>query len=145
MNYLTCSFAAKLQNETLARSIVSAFLLPYHPTMDELIEVKTMVAEAVANAIIHGYDNQGEGIVTMRLEVNEQNELCIEVADTGVGIENIDLAKTPLYTSKAHLERSGMGFTIMESFADDFMVESTVGAGTRIVMKKRLCFVHERG
>lgn len=145
MNRIECRFSAQLQNETLARSIVSAFLLPYHPTIDEMMEIKTMVAEAVANAIIHGYENDPDGEVFLMLEIDERGELLIQIIDTGVGIADIELAKTPLYTSKAHLERSGMGFTIMESFADDFAVESILGGGTSISMKKRLQFAHERG
>lgn len=143
MNRIECRFSAQLQNETLARSIVSAFLLPYHPTIDEIMEVKTMVAEGVANAIIHGYENNPEGEVYLCLEMDNQGLMTIHIRDNGVGIENIELAKTPLYTSKAHLERSGMGFTIMESFADEIVIESILGGGTSIVMKKRLQFAHE--
>ncbi len=144
MNRMECLFMAHLQNETLARSIVSAFLLPYNPSIDEMMEIKTMVAEAVANAIIHGYEIDNQGMVFLSLDMNEELELTILVKDEGVGIENIELAKTPLYTSKAHLERSGMGFTIMESFADECKVESILGGGTSVTMKKRLQFAHEQ-
>jgi stage II sporulation protein AB (anti-sigma F factor) len=103
--------------------------------MDEITDLKTVVSEAVTNCIIHGYDSNPEGIVTISAEIiNDTVTLTIE--DKGNGIEDLELAKQPLYTSKPELERSGMGFTIMENFMDEFEVSSQIGGGTSIRMKK---------
>ena len=106
------------------------------PTMEELGDIRTAVSEAVTNAIIHGYeDNYGMVSVEAKLQ---NNEIVIEISDSGKGIENVEVAKQPLYTTKPNLERSGMGFTIMESFMDDVQVESIIGLGTKITMRKKI-------
>lgn len=130
-------FAAKSENESFARVSTAAFISQIDPTLDEINDFKTVVSEAVTNAIIHGYEENEEGIITITAEIsNAEIELIIE--DNGKGIDNISEAMQPLFTTKPELERSGMGFTIMENFMDDMTVDSKLGEGTRIVLKKHL-------
>lgn len=131
------SFSAKSENESFARVAVAAFITPLDPTMDELTEIKTVVSEAVTNAIIHGYENQQDGMVYISVKIDGD---CVEmeIRDEGVGIENIEEAKQPLFTTKPELERSGMGFTIMENFMDEMSVDSTPNRGTTVRLKKYL-------
>ncbi|MCM3136005.1 anti-sigma F factor [Paenibacillus polysaccharolyticus] len=136
-NFMNLQFAAKSENESFARVTVAAFISQLDPTMDELSDLKTVVSEAVTNSIIHGYNNNPEGVVTIQAEIRD-DMITIIVEDRGEGIEDLDLAKQPLYTSKPELERSGMGFTIMENFMDEFEVSSEPGRGTSIKMKKRI-------
>ena len=136
-NFMTLQFAAKSENESFARVTVAAFISQLDPTMDELSDLKTVVSEAVTNSIIHGYDSDPEGIVTITAEILGDT-VTLTVEDRGRGIEDLELAKQPLYTSKPELERSGMGFTIMENFMDEFEVSSEPGSGTSIKMKKRI-------
>ena len=133
-NEMTLEFASKSVNEAFARIAVAAFASQLDPTIEELADIKTAVSEAVTNAIIHGYEDS-EGIVKIQCRL-KNNYIEIEVSDTGKGIENIEMAKRPLYTSKANLERSGMGFTIMENFMDELDVSSVPDIGTKIKMKK---------
>ncbi|MEK8127471.1 anti-sigma F factor [Paenibacillus filicis] len=136
-NFMKLQFASRSENESFARVTVAAFVSQLDPTLDELTDIKTVVSEAVTNSIIHGYDNNPEGIVTISAEI-EGDTVFISVQDQGGGIEDLELAKQPLYTSKPELERSGMGFTIMENFMDEVEVHSELGAGTSIRMKKRI-------
>jgi stage II sporulation protein AB (anti-sigma F factor) len=136
-NFMKLSFASRSENESFARVAVAAFASQLDPTMEQLDEIKTVVSEAVTNAIIHGYDNQPDGIVTVEAWI-EGDTFSLSVSDQGKGIEDPDLARQPLYTSRPELERSGMGFTIMESFMDEFDVQSEPLKGTRLVMKKRI-------
>ncbi|WP_435925168.1 anti-sigma F factor [Paenibacillus sp. DYY-L-2] len=136
-NFMTLQFAAKSENESFARVTVAAFVSQLDPTMDEITDLKTVVSEAVTNSIIHGYDNDPSGIVTISATI-EGDTVTLTVEDKGRGIEDVELAKQPLYTSKPELERSGMGFTIMENFMDEFDVTSEMGGGTSIRMKKRI-------
>ncbi|KPV56647.1 anti-sigma F factor [Paenibacillus sp. A3] len=136
-NFMTLKFASRSENESFARVTVAAFVSQLDPTLDELTDIKTVVSEAVTNSIIHGYDNRPDGIVTITAEL-EGDTVFITVTDEGAGIEDLDLAKQPLYTSKPELERSGMGFTIMENFMDAIEVTTTLGTGTTIRMKKRI-------
>ncbi|KXL52497.1 anti-sigma F factor [Anaerotignum neopropionicum] len=129
-------FAAKSQNEALARIMTAAFLSQYDPTLAELTDIKTAVSEAVTNAIIHGYEEKA-GEVELFCGYQD-GKIYIEVADQGAGIADINQAREPLYTSKPELERSGMGFTIMESFMDGVRVQSKQGEGTRVYMEKSL-------
>ena len=124
------------ENEGLTRMAVAAFITPLNPTLEEMADVKTAVSEAVTNAIIHGYDGK-EGTVTLE-GIIKGDVLHITVKDTGKGIENIEQAMEPMYTSRPELERSGMGFSFMEAFMDNLEVESTVGIGTVIKMVKKL-------
>ncbi|MED4955952.1 anti-sigma F factor [Paenibacillus macerans] len=134
---MSLKFAARSENESFARVTVAAFVSQLDPTMDEITDLKTVVSEAVTNSIIHGYDGNPEGVVTISAEI-EGDTVTLIIEDQGRGIEDVELAKQPLYTSKPELERSGMGFTIMENFMDEFDVVSEVGGGTRIRMKKRI-------
>lgn len=134
-NFMTLQFAAKSENESFARVTVAAFVSQLDPTMDEITDLKTVVSEAVTNCIIHGYDSNPEGIVTISAEIIDDT-VTLTIEDKGNGIEDLELAKQPLYTSKPELERSGMGFTIMENFMDEFEVSSQIGGGTSIRMKK---------
>src|SRR5690625_3018509 len=131
-------FLSVSRNEAFARATVGAFITQLDPTMDELTEIKTVVSEAVTNAIIHGYDNKSDRQIAIKCTIFEGNELEIIIADEGVGINNIHEAKEPMYTSKPHLERSGMGFTIMESFMDSLSIVSNINEGTTVIMKKQL-------
>ncbi|GAA0402683.1 anti-sigma F factor [Paenibacillus motobuensis] len=136
-NFMTLQFAAKSENESFARVTVAAFVSQLDPTMDEITDLKTVVSEAVTNSIIHGYEENSEGVVTISAWI-EEDTITLLIEDKGRGIEDLELAKQPLYTSKPELERSGMGFTIMENFMDEFDVASEVGGGTSIRMKKRI-------
>ncbi|WP_068775341.1 anti-sigma F factor [Paenibacillus sp. FJAT-26967] len=136
-NFMKLQFASKSENEAFARVAVASFISQLDPTMNELTDIKTVISEAVTNCIIHGYDNKPDGIVTITTEIND-DEVFITVEDNGAGIEDLEEAKQPLFTSKPELERSGMGFTIMENFMDEVDVISEIGTGTRIRMKKRI-------
>ncbi|CAH1217670.1 MULTISPECIES: anti-sigma F factor [Paenibacillus] len=136
-NFMNLQFAAKSENESFARVTVAAFISRLDPTMDELSDLKTVISEAVTNSIIHGYNNNPEGVVTIQAQIRD-DMVTIIVEDRGQGIEDLELAKQPLYTSKPELERSGMGFTIMENFMDEFEVSSEPGRGTSIRMMKRI-------
>lgn len=132
-NNMKLEFPSISENEAFARIAVSAFASQIDPTIEELSDVKTAVSEAVTNAIIHGYENSyGDIFIECRLK---GNVLSVEISDFGRGIKDIDLAKQPLYTSKPELERSGMGFTVMESFMDEMEIE-TSEKGTTIKLKK---------
>ena len=135
-NEMELSFLSKSNNEAFARITVAAFAAQLDPTVEELADIKTAVSEAVTNSIIHGYEDT-EGIVKIKVKLLD-NTIEIEITDSGKGIEDIELARKPLYTTKGNLERSGMGFTIMESFMDEVDVYSVVGIGTRIIMKKTI-------
>ncbi len=135
-NQMKLEFASKSANEAFARITVAAFAAQLDPTIEELADIKTAVSEAVTNCIIHGYEDK-EGIIKIECKIFA-NSIYIEISDTGKGIENVDIAKEPLYTSKPDLERSGMGFTIMESFMDEMKVESVLGIGTKVTMKKMI-------
>jgi len=136
-NHMTLSFASRSENEAFARIAVAAFVSQLDPTMEELNDLKTAVSEAVTNAIIHGYNGDAAGTVTIEAKI-EGDTVSIAIKDEGGGIEDLELARQPLYTSKPELERSGMGFTIMENFMDHFEVTSEQGKGTQILMMKRI-------
>ena len=133
-NEMKLEFLSKSANEAFARISVAAFASQLDPTIEEIADIKTSVSEAVTNAIIHAYDNS-EGVIKIHSKLHD-NSIEIEVIDFGKGIENVEEAKMPLYTTKSNLERSGMGFTIMESFMDKLEVKSVVGLGTKITMIK---------
>ena len=136
-NFLKTSFNAVSKNEILSRSIVSAFLLELNPTIEELSDIKTAVSEAVTNCVVHGYDNM-IGLVNMDLELIG-NEITIRISDNGVGIEDIKKAREPFFTTKPQGERSGMGFTVMESFMDSVDVyNNSNGQGVTVVLKKKI-------
>ena len=133
-NHMQVLFDAKSENEGLARIVVTAFMAEMNPTLEQIADVKTAVSEAVTNAIIHGYDNEEES-VSLCCDRDGQ-QLVISIEDHGVGIEDIDQAMQPFYTTKPQLERSGMGFAFMEAFMDKLEVRSKVGEGTKVVMWK---------
>lgn len=133
-NEMKLEFLSKSNNEAFARISVAAFASQLDPTIEELADIKTAVSEAVTNCIIHGYEDT-EGLITITCKIFA-NTILIEVSDNGKGIEDVNMAKEPLFTSKPDLERSGMGFTIMDSFMDDLQVESILGLGTKVTMKK---------
>ena len=135
-NEMKLEFLSKSNNEAFARISVAAFVSQLDPTIEEISDIKTAVSEAVTNAIVHGYEDE-MGVVTIICKIHE-NEVYIEISDTGKGIENIEIAKQPLYTTRPNLERSGMGFTIMESFMDELNIQSILGLGTKVTMKKTI-------
>lgn len=134
-NLCEVSFLAISDNEAFARMVAAAFVMPLNPTMEELSDIKTAISEAVTNAILHGYNLDGKSMVYMRCE-RDGDCLTFQISDEGEGMEDIALAMQPLYTSKPELERSGMGFSFMEAFMDSLEVESEVGKGTVVTMKK---------
>ena len=135
-NSMELSFDSISQNESLARSVAAAFSTQLNPTIGELTDIRTAISEAVTNAIIHGYGNDPTQKVYMRCTA-EDRLLTFEIEDKGKGIENVALAMQP------NLERSGMGFSVMEAFMDDVRVESEPGNGTRVTMKKSISAVRE--
>ena len=135
-NEMRLEFLSKSNNEAFARITVAAFASQLDPTIEQLADIKTAVSEAVTNSIIHGYEDK-QGIIKIVCKLKE-NEIIIEISDTGKGIEDIEAAKEPLYTTKPNLERSGMGFTIMESFMDSMEIESIIGLGTKVTMSKKI-------
>ncbi|MDQ0149734.1 anti-sigma F factor [Eubacterium multiforme] len=135
-NKISIEFLSKSQNEAFARVAIAAFVSQLDPTIEELTDVKTAVSEGVTNSIIHGYENREDGRVKIDALI-EKNEVEIIISDFGRGIDDIEKAKEPLYTSRPDLERSGMGFTVMESFMDSLEVYSEKGKGTKVVMKKK--------
>jgi stage II sporulation protein AB (anti-sigma F factor) len=136
VNEMRLEFLSKSQNEAFARVTVAAFAAQLDPTLEEIADIKTAVSEAVTNAIIHGYENT-IGIVTITSRLY-RDRIEVEVLDKGVGIEDVEKARQPLYTSKPELERSGMGFTVMETFMDEMEVVSAPGQGTRVKLVKYL-------
>ncbi len=130
-------FLSKSVNESFCRVSVAAFLSQLDPVVSELVDIKTAVTEAVSNSIIHGYGNT-YGIITVNMRVYEDRTVEISVEDKGRGIDDIERARTPLFTTKQDEERAGMGFTVMETFMDSVEVFSKSGEGTAVVMKKKL-------
>ena len=135
-NEMELIFDGKSVNEGFARVAVAAFMTQLNPTLEEVADVKTAVSEAVTNAIIHGYDKKVEKI-RIRGRLEEQT-IYIEIEDYGKGIEDIERAMQPLFTTKPELERSGMGFSFMEAFMDEISVESEPGKGTVVKMQKEI-------
>ncbi len=137
VNSMKIEFLAKSCNENFARVAVAAFVSQLDPTIDEISDIKTALSEAVTNAIIHAYNENPEEKVYIETEIFE-NDVKLSVEDFGCGIENIEEARKPLYTSRADLERSGLGFTVMETFMDKVEVYSEKGKGTKVIMYKTL-------
>lgn len=135
-NYIKLEFPAKSVNEGFARAAVAAFAAQLDPTLGEVGDIKTAVSEAVTNAVVHAYPDR-LGTVSMRVRILPDERLEIQVRDHGIGIADIEQAKAPLYTTGGE-ERSGMGFTIMESFMDDVRVKSAPGKGTTVTMCRRI-------
>ena len=135
-NYITVEFPSRSTNEAFARMTVAAFAAQLDPTLEELGDIKTAVSEAVTNAIVHAYPEE-IGKIVLKARIYEGNILEIVIRDWGRGMEDTQKAREPLYTTGGE-ERSGMGFTIMESFMDSLAVRSKVGAGTSVTMKRRI-------
>lgn len=135
-NEMKVIFDSCSENESFARMVISAFVARLDPTLEELADIKTAVSEAVTNSIIHGYGG-ASGNIEMRGRIDGR-EVSVEILDFGVGIEDIEKAMEPMFTTRPDIDRSGMGFAFMEAFMDDLEVESKPGEGTRIIMKKRL-------
>lgn len=132
------SFNALLTNVQFARTSVAAFLANLNPTIDEIIEIKTIVSEAVSNAIIHGYKNEAKNKVIIKVTIEKNRNVNIMVQDYGIGISNIEEAKVPMYSSLKELEHAGMGLTIIETLSDNLEIHSTLDLGTKLIISKRL-------
>lgn len=139
-NSVEVKFKAVPENEAFARNVVASFILPLNPSINELEDIKTAVNEAVTNVIVHAYPNKS-GYVTMKI-TTEDNIIQINISDNGVGIQDIERALTPFYTSKPNEERSGMGFTVMESFMDKLEVKNNK-EGVTVCMTKEILAVAE--
>lgn len=129
-------FMAISENERFARMCAAAFAAQLDPTLEQIADIKTAVSEAVTNSIVHGYGQQG-GTVTLRGRI-EAGEVTFEIRDTGVGIEDVEQAQQPFFTTDSSGERSGMGFTVMSAFMDECSVQSQKNCGTTVLLKKRL-------
>lgn len=137
INEMRLDFPALAENEAFARLAISGFMLPLDPTMEELADVKTAVSEAVTNAIVHGYGG-GKGTVRLHAAYNDDGVIRIDIIDRGRGIRDVERAMQPFYTTDEGDERSGMGFTVMESFMDEVIVHSLEGHGTTVRLTKRV-------
>ena len=135
-NYMEMKFKAVSANEAFARVCVASFCLELNPSIDEITDIKTAVSEAVTNCVVHAYPNES-GEIFLRCEIVD-NEISIEVADEGIGIEDFDKAREPFFTTKPTEERSGMGFAVMESFMDGVELSKNGNRGLRVLMKKRI-------
>lgn len=141
LNKASIKIESKLENVSLIRVMVASFLSRTNITLDELSDIKTAVSEAVTNSIEHGYnlENAGEVEVIIKLgKLDDMTYFWVQVIDQGIGIDNIELATTPTYTTKPELEHAGMGFTIMETFMDEVVIDSKVNEGTSVIMTKNL-------
>ena len=136
MNRMFIKVSARSENEAFLRTCVAAFMLSADPTVEEVNDVKTAVSEAVTNAIVHAYPDK-EGEITLECELTD-NYIKITISDYGVGIESVDEALKPFFTTKGEEERSGLGFTIIRSFMDEFEIRSKINEGTTLVLKKRI-------
>lgn len=135
-NIVTIDFISRSANEGFARSAAVCFAAQLDPTLEEVNDLKTAVSEAVTNAIVHGYPNTF-GKITLKMKLYENRVIEIQIKDRGVGIADIEQARTPLYTIGGS-DRSGMGFTIMESFTDEMRVKSAPGKGTIVTLRKKI-------
>ena len=136
MNQVNLSFSASLDNVNFSRSVLVGFLMNINPDINFINELKTVVSEAVTNSIIHGYNENKEKLVYMNIKYDLEY-VYLEIIDYGIGIEDISKAKEPLFSTKLEEERAGLGFTIMEVFTDEMIVESKVNEGTKLTFKKR--------
>ena len=141
-NQMELMFVSKAENEAFARMVISAFLIQINPTMSMISEVRTAVSEAVTNAVVHGYDSK-QGKIILRAELNRDQVLTIDVEDFGCGIEDVRQAMQPFFTTQAERERTGIGFSLMQSFMDEVKVYSSPGSGTTVRLIKRINEDHD--
>lgn len=134
-NEMNVSFPSKSCNEALARSIVASFVMALDPTVNELSDIKTAVSEAVTNCIVHGYRRE-IGTIYIRAKITENNKLTIKIRDKGCGIDDVEKAMEPLFTTAPEEERAGLGFAVMQSFCDKVRVKSEIGRGTAVTLEK---------
>ena len=137
LNQTKINFLSLSENESFARTVVSAFVTQLDPTVEEMVEIRTAVSEAVTNCIVHAYKNR-TGNIEMSLKILEGNEIYIRIKDAGCGIADIKKAVEPLYTTAAAEERAGLGFAVMESFMDKMQVRSKTDSGTVVIMRKKV-------
>lgn len=134
-NYMEIKIPSCSENEAVARGAIASFVLNLDPTIDQLNDIKTAISEAVTNAIVHGYQNKANGEIII-FAVQDNKEVTVKISDTGVGIDDVEKARQPFYTTSENDERSGMGFTVMETFMDSLEIISSVNGGTEIILKK---------
>lgn len=137
LNEIRCTFLSRSENEALARSIISAFLLPLDPDVEELADIRCAVSEAVTNCIVHAYRGT-VGMISLKAKCDTDRTIRITISDRGCGIEDVEKAKMPLFTTCPDEDRCGMGFSIMESFSDKLSVISAPLRGTRVTLTRRL-------
>ena len=145
LNELKCTFPARSENESFARTMVCSFAAQLDPTVEDLADLRTAVSEAVTNSIVHAYRGQETGIIAVTVRLLPKGTVYIRVADKGCGIEDIEKAMTPLYTGFPAEERAGLGFTVMQSFTDSLSVRSKPGIGTVVTMRKRIRHAEDTG
>ena len=140
INEMKITLPAISENEGACRAIISAFIAQLNPTVEEIADVRCAVSEAVTNCIVHAYrERVGErNFIYISVRLYDSREISVEISDNGCGIEDVELARTPSYTTNSDGERSGMGFLVMESFTDSLTVKSRLGRGTRVLMRKKL-------
>lgn len=138
LNQMEISFNALIENEPFARTSVASFIASLNPTIDEMVEIKTIISEGVNNAIVHGYQNDPTCKVVVKVTIEENRTVQMVVQDYGKGIADIEEAKVPLFTSLKELEHAGMGLTIIETLGDTLDIHSTVNLGTKLIITKRL-------
>ena len=137
INEMHIKFISKSTNEGFARSVVSAFILELDPTINEIADIKTAVSEAVTNSIVHGYKRES-GMIYIDAKITDSKKVIIKIRDKGVGIENVEKAMEPLFTTSQQEERAGLGFTVMQSFMDRVKVKSTPNKGTIVTLEKQI-------
>jgi len=137
-NRMELTFLSQAQNEAFARVTIAAFAVQLNPTLPEMADIKTAVSEAVTNAIVHGYAGQEDGMVSGSARYDDGRVLTVVIRDTGCGIRDVATAMLPFYSTGDGAERSGMGFCVMQTFMDAVEVESAVGEGTTVIMRKRI-------
>lgn len=137
LNQTKINFLSLSENESFARTVVSAFVTQLDPTVEEMVEIRTAVSEAVTNCIVHAYKNR-TGNIEMSLKILEGNEIYIRIKDTGCGIADVKKAVEPLFTTSPNEERAGLGFSVMESFMDKMQVRSKADSGTVVIMRKKV-------
>ena len=140
INEMHIKFVSKSKNEGFARSVVSAFILELDPTINEIADIKTAVSEAVTNSIVHGYKRES-GMIYIDAKITDSKKVIIKIRDKGVGIENVEKAMEPLFTTSQQEERAGLGFTVMQSFMDNVKVKSTPNKGTTVTLEKQIISV----